>query len=218
MTPLISLTRPIAAPALFVAILGLLVVFSSCADAAKPSAADKPLPRASKTITLKRVDGGTIERLHTFGGDFLASQPKEADFRHAAENGTKAVVNLCPPNYHDGLDERALVTALGMEYHSHPFEKAGELPHKLVDKVRALLNDPTLRPIMVHGDSGDRVGAIWLVHRYIDGGLSWKDAEIEARAVGMTHPAYLEAAKAYVARHESKKAAKVSAPEPQLKE
>lgn len=222
-----SLMRRFAAPALFVAMLGLAIVLASCGDSgsntsansvaknAPTSAANGTTPKSSDkggtgeskaimTDKLEPFECGTISRMHTHGGVFLASQPQEQDIRDASANGIKTIVNLRKPGEFTDFDEPALVTELGMEYHSYPFKAPAELSDEVYDGVRKLLNDPTKRPMMIHCDSGNRVGAVWLAHRVLDGGLSWADAVAEAKMVGMKLPAYEETAKAYIAKRQAK--------------
>jgi hypothetical protein len=44
------------------------------------------------------------------------------------------------------------------------------------------------------------VGAVWLAHRVLDGGLSYDDALKEAKTVGLKTPAFEEKVKDYIRR------------------
>ncbi len=66
---------------------------------------------------LEPYECGTIKRLHTHDGIFVASQPAEADLKHASEAGVKTVINLRKDGEID-WDERAIVEGLDMTYHS----------------------------------------------------------------------------------------------------
>jgi uncharacterized protein (TIGR01244 family) len=156
-----------------------------------------------KAITTDRLEPyqcGTVQKLHTLGGVFLASQPQPADFEQAREGGIKTVINLRKKDELD-WDEEAKVKELGLEYHQVPFKAPTELTDQVFDEVRSLLNDPEKKPILLHCASANRVGAIWLAHRVLDGRLSYEAALAEAKTVGLVLPAYEERAKEYIARH-----------------
>jgi protein tyrosine phosphatase (PTP) superfamily phosphohydrolase (DUF442 family) len=157
---------------------------------------DQPPPKAEK---LEPYECGKVQRLHTLSGVFLASQPQKEDFQHAKEGGIKTVVNLRKSAELD-WDEEAHVKELGMAYFPFPFQSPKELTDEVFGGVRNLLNDKEKRPLLLHCASANRVGAIWLAHRVIDGGLTYEAALAEAKTVGLKLPAYEEAAKSYIER------------------
>ncbi len=147
---------------------------------------------------------GTVQRVHTFDGVYLASQPAAEDFRQAKTDGIHTVLNLRLPGELKEFDEPALVRELGMEYIAIPFQSPESLTPQVIDNVRALLNDPARRPLLVHCHSANRVGAVWLAHRVLDGGLDWDAALAEAKLVGLKSPALEAAVRQYIASQESK--------------
>lgn len=159
----------------------------------------RPNHRPPVTERLEPYECGTVERLHTLGGVFLASQPAADDFRQAKEGGIKTVINLRHEDETD-WDEPALINELGMEYHNIPFKAPDELTDEVFDKARKILNDKEKRPVLMHCSSANRVGAIWLAHRVLDGGLPYDEALNEAKTVGLKLPAYEEKAKDYISR------------------
>lgn len=180
----------------------LLLLAAACTSAApNPEPAPAPPvhePKAISTTALEPYTCGTIERLHTQGGVFLASQPAADDFRDAKAGGVRTVIDLREPGELTDFDEPAVVGALGLAYHNFGFKAPETLTDSVFDGARAVLNDPQARPILMHCASANRVGAIWLAHRVLDGGLTWEAALEEARTVGLRTPAYEERAKAYV--------------------
>ncbi|MEX2187479.1 MAG: protein tyrosine phosphatase family protein [Pirellulales bacterium] len=150
---------------------------------------------------------GKVQRLHTLGGVFLASQPAKEDFTHAKEGGIKTVLNLREKDEMD-WDEGELVKSLGMEYVNVPFKSPSTLTDEVFDKTRKLFGDKEKRPLLVHCASANRVGAVWLAHRVLDGGKTYDEALKEAKTVGLKLPAYEEKAKDYIARMQKKGAAK----------
>jgi uncharacterized protein (TIGR01244 family) len=157
---------------------------------------DKSLPKAEK---LEKYECGTVERIHTLGGVFLASQPKPDDFKMAKEGGIKTVINLRQKDELD-WDEEAVIKKLGMAYFNLPFKTPAQLSDAVFDEARKILNDKNNKPILLHCASANRVGAIWLAHRVLDHGLSFDDAFKEAETVGLKLPAFKDKAKSYVER------------------
>ena len=134
---------------------------------------------------------------------FLASQPEKEDFSHAKDGGIKTVLNLRASSETD-WDEAAFVKELGLGYHNIPIKSPDSLTDETIEKVRGILRDKEKRPLLVHCASANRVGAVWLAHRVLDGGLSYEDALKEAKTVGLKTPAFEEKVKAYVRRQQDK--------------
>ncbi len=155
------------------------------------------------TDTLQPFKCGTVKRMHTFGGIYLASQPQPDDFRQAQKCGIKTVINL---RFADELDwdEEKVVNELGLEYHSIPFSAPETLTDEVFSNVRVLLNVKDKHPILLHCSSSNRVGAVWLAHRVLDDGISVEEAEAEARTAGLKLAAYAAIAKGYVKREEER--------------
>ncbi len=155
--------------------------------------------RPPVTERLEPYQCGSIERLHTMGGIFLASQPSVADLEQAAKAGVRTVINQRHASEIKDFDEREVVISLGMDYDNPAWNGAEELTDAVIDRTRGLLRSAE-RPILLHCASGNRVGAIWLAYRVADGGLSWDEAIAEARMVGLKSPAYETKVKEYLRR------------------
>ncbi len=160
-------------------------------------------PPVQSKPKLEPYQCGKVQRLHVFGNIFLASQPAKEDFKTAAENGIKTVLNLRAAGEQD-WDEGAWVKKLGMNYVHIPITPR-TLTDEKFDLARRVLNDAKNRPLLVHCASANRVGAIWLVHRVLDHGLSYEKALEEARIVGLRSPVLEEIAKKYIAKHQKKR-------------
>jgi uncharacterized protein (TIGR01244 family) len=189
----------------FIFVLAVLTFASAegCAREKAGTASVSPAAHASpgtpsSTGKLEPYSCGTVERLHTWNGIFAGSQPAEQDLRHAKENGIKTILNLRPKTEDAGFDEAKLVGELGMDYHNVPFASPAELTDAVFEQSRALLRDESKRPIFVHCHSGNRVGAIWVAFRVLDGGLAWDAALAEAKDVGLKSPTLEQRAKEYV--------------------
>jgi uncharacterized protein (TIGR01244 family) len=155
---------------------------------------------AITTEKLEPYECGAITRLHTLGGVFLASQPQAADLEQAKKGGVRTVINLRHADENTDFDEAAKVAELGLNYISLPWNGPDELTDEIFDRSRELLNTAE-RPILLHCSSANRVGAVWLPWRVLDGGLSVDEAAAEAKVVGLKSPAYEEKARDYVRRH-----------------
>jgi uncharacterized protein (TIGR01244 family) len=116
-------------------------------------------------------------------------QPDEAILAAARDAGFVAVVDLRTAGEERGFDEPAVVEALGMEYHS--LEIAGA-KGVTFDNARAL--DDILAgidgPVLLHCQSGNRVGALTALRASMRGASDAEALEI-GRKAGMTR---LEAA------------------------
>ena len=152
------------------------------------------------TQDLEPATCGAVERLHTFEGVLLASQPDPEDFELLQRDGLATVVNQRLPEEIE-FDERALVEGLGMTYLEPSFRGVEQLTDDVLDESRAILRDAE-RPLLLHCASANRVGAVWLAHRMLDGGLTRDAALTEARRVGLRSPAYEARVLEYVARRD----------------
>jgi len=179
----------------------LLLAFTTLATVGTNWAADDDNSADHKPPTatekLEPYECGDVTRLHTLGGVFLASQPAKEDFKMAKAGGIKTVINLRQPDELD-WNEKEFIEELGMNYHNVPFKLPGELTDEVFDEVRQLLTTDEKKPILLHCSSANRVGAVWLAHRVLDGGLSYEDALGEAKTVGLKLPAYETKAKGYI--------------------
>lgn len=170
-------------------VVPVLAAFAGC------SAPDQPGPRTGER--LEPFTCGTIERLHTLGGVFLASQPQPPDFAEAKNCGMRTVINLRHAKEIKDFDERKLVEAQGLRYVELPFGTAAELTDAVFDRARELLRTAE-RPILLHCSSANRVGAVWLPYRVLDDGLTWNEALAEAKTVGLKGEDYEKRAREYV--------------------
>jgi uncharacterized protein (TIGR01244 family) len=172
---------------------------SAASAPTSPSVAGPAEHRAITTEALEPYECGSIARLHTLGGVFLASQPAPEDFAQAKKGGVRTVINLRHASEIKTFDERRAVEAEGMTYLNLPWNGPEELTDEVFDKAREYLKTAE-RPILLHCSSANRVGAVWLPHRVLDGGLSWEAALAEARTIGLKSPELEAKAKGYISR------------------
>ncbi len=166
-------------------------------------AEDKP----EKVETPKKLEPakcGSVKQLHALGDIYLAGQPSPEDFQEFKKRGVKSVLNLRTKEELD-FDEAKTIKNLGLEYHHIPIAGPDSLTDENFDKLRKLLNEKEQRPMVLHCTAANRVGAVWLAHRVLDGGLTYDAALAEAKTVGLKTPALEAKAKDYIAKQKAKK-------------
>lgn len=155
--------------------------------------------KAIVTEKLEPYECGSITKLHTLGGVFLASQPKPEDFEQAKKGGVKTVINLRHADEIKEFDEKEVVEALELNYVSLPWNGPEELTDDIFDQSRELLKTAE-KPILLHCGSANRVGALWIPYRVLDGGITLEEATAEAKTVGLKSADYETKAIEYIAR------------------
>lgn len=189
----------------FVAFAGSSLLLSSCGDKEEATVAPEPTPPAPEehkaivTEKLEPYECGTITRLHTLGGVFLASQPKPEDFEQAKKGGVKTVITLRHADEVTDFNEKEVVEGLELKFVELPWNGPDELTDEVFDQARDLLKTAE-RPILLHCGSANRVGAVWLPHRVLDGGIALEEAVEEAKVVGLKSAEYETKARDYIAR------------------
>ena len=130
-------------------------------------------------------------------GLVTAGQPTAEQVTAFAEAGIRTVIDLRPADEDHGFDEPALVAQLGMTYIHIP-TTPDTLGADQFDRTRAVLNDRSRYPILLHCRGANRAGAVmypWLV---LDDGRKPDDAFDLVCAVGLRSAGYAETAFAYV--------------------
>ena len=154
---------------------------------------------------LEACEIGAIPNLHRFGRIFLAGQPSLADFGAAQElENVRTVINLRTESEMTDSGQEATLKRLKIEYHHLPFAAPETLTDEVFDATRKLVSDRKNLPLILHCKSANRVGAIWLVHRVLDGQQSYEQALAEAKQVGLRFAPYEQKAKAYIDRELAK--------------
>ena len=166
---------------------------------------DKPA-KIEKPKKLEPAKCGAVKQLHVFDDIFLAGQPSAEDFAEFKKRGVKSVLNVRTKEEMD-FDEAKTIKNLGLDYHHIPVAGPDALTDENFDKIRKLLNTKEERPLLFHCASANRVGAVWLAHRVLDGGLTYDAALAEAKTVGLKAPGLEAKAKDYIAKQKAKSSA-----------
>jgi uncharacterized protein (TIGR01244 family) len=143
-----------------------------------------------------------LAKVHLADNVLLASQPSPEGLKEARARGIRTVINLRYPN-EVSWDQAAYAQQLGIEYHSIPFNSGQTLTDDVFNQVRRVLNERKEAPVLLHCASANRVGAVWLVHRVLDGGIAYDQALAEAKAVGLRSAEYEARARDYIRRARS---------------
>src|SRR5210317_2024370 len=128
----------------------------ACADEADLSAVSRLKVDLDAVVALEQV--------RPVDGVTTAGQPDEAGFRVFAENGYAVVIDLRTAGEDRGLDEPAVVEALGMDYINLPIGRGG-ITYANAKALRALI-DAYDQPVLVHCASANRVGALFALSEY----------------------------------------------------
>lgn len=187
--------------AFFISLTALTISLSLTSADDKPAPAEKP-----KTKKLEPAKCGSVQQLHVLDDIYLAGQPSKEDFKAFKDRGVKSVINLRTQD-ETNWDEAKVLKELDLEYHHVPIKSPEALTDETFDRLRKLLNNRDERPILLHCATAQRVGAVWLAHRVLDGGVTYEAALSEAKTVGMKAPALEAKAKDYIARQKAKQPA-----------
>jgi uncharacterized protein (TIGR01244 family) len=134
------------------------------------------------------------ERIATGGQPLLEQIPA------LKKEGFRTIINLREPSEYDEAAEAAEAHRLGLRYLSIPFRTA-DPKDEAVDAFLAAVKDRKIWPAFVHCGSGNRVAALWMIHRVVVDGWNFADAEYEAKLVGLKGENLREFAYEYVCRH-----------------
>lgn len=133
-------------------------------------------------------------------GVATAGQPDAAAWSALARSGFKSVVDLREPGEPRGHDEEAEIARAGLRYLALPVSHES-LGDRQFDVLRDFLRDPLNRPVLVHCQSANRVGALLMPYLVLDEHLPVEEAHRRAVDVGMRSPDYAALALDYVNRH-----------------
>lgn len=180
-------------------VLLLTTIIAGTSLQATLAAPNKNAPSSTPSSQkLESYECGNVERIHTLGEFFLASQPAPKDFKKAKKGGIQTVINLRYPEETD-FEEESIVTSLGMTYHNVPWNGPAELTPEIFQETRQLLRN-SKKPVLLHCSSANRVGAVWIPYRVLDMGAPLEQAVQEAKTIGLKSPVYEKKARQYVRR------------------
>ena len=161
----------------------LLLFLAPFALATTVSNADETAAPAAGELKVDLAGLADVGRVVPVDGVTSAGQPDAAQFRVFADSAYVAVVDLRTAGEDRGLDEPAVVEALGMEYAPFPVGRSDIT----IDKARSLfeLIGRYDGPVLVHCTSANRVGALFALKKFDETGDP--ESAVEAgKAAGLT--------------------------------
>lgn len=111
-------------------------------------------------------------------------QPNEEQFRALRAAGVEVVIDTRDPMEPRPCDQEALMAELGFEYHVVAINE-GTLTDATLDRITTCLRDAGERNVLVHCQSGNRVGGAMIPYLMLDHKLSEEDATTAAMRMGL---------------------------------
>jgi uncharacterized protein (TIGR01244 family) len=146
--------------------------------------ASSPAPTAAPAS----VDEKDIPNYHLVRpGLATAGQPSDDALGKLKALGFKTVVNLRTPGEQSAGAEEQAVRAQGLRYVSVPVNSATFGPAE-VSAVRAILDDESAAPVLLHCTTANRAAAVWGLTE-IQRGRVLSEVEAEAAKAGLSHAA-----------------------------
>lgn len=111
------------------------------------------------------AEAGQVESVD---GVTSSGQPDQAALEVFAGSGYAAVIDLRGENENRGMDEKAAVEALGMNYVPFPIADRDAISFENARKLDELIASYD-EPVLIHCGSGDRVGALLALRQSLNG-------------------------------------------------
>lgn len=161
---------------LSLAILCVLLALAACAD-------DKQVdPGTAMFVDVERVTAETD--LAPVNGLRAAGQPDAEVLQRFAEAGYAAVIDLRAVDEDRGMDEKAVVEDLGLDYILLPIDDAEDVSFDTARQLDELLSGYE-GPVLVHCASSNRVGALLALRESLAGASDDEALEV-GRQSGLT--------------------------------
>jgi len=146
---------------------------------------------SSPTAAPATVDANDIPNYHLVRpGLATAGQPSDDALGKLKGLGFKTVINLRTPGEQKAGAEEEAVRAQGLRYVSIPVNSATFGPAE-VSAVRAVLDDESAAPVLLHCTTANRAAAVWGLTE-VQRGRALSEVEVEAASAGLSHAATLK--------------------------
>lgn len=165
-----------------------------------PQGGWKNAGRRDSNYKLQAAELPGTRDVHRAGPIWLASQPDAKGLAAAKEAGVTRVITLRSEREID-FDDEAMVKDAGLEFHAIRFGGHQQMTDAKLDELRRLLR--SARPdeqVLLHCASANRVGAVWIAHRVLDGRQAIENAVAEGKRIGLKDPDLESTAIQYVRR------------------
>lgn len=124
----------------------------------------------ASTTSLHVNVGAVVERASVTPVDGITSagQPDQAALAVFSENGYVAIIDMRGEREDRGMDEKAVVESLGMDYVLLPIASEDDISFENAKKLDDLLAAYD-GPVLIHCGSGNRVGALLALRQSMNG-------------------------------------------------
>lgn len=141
----------------------------------------------AEEVTKAYVDIDTVttsEELVAVDGFRASGQPDAEAFKLISEAGYAAVIDLRGEQENRGLDEAAVLEALGLDYVELPLSSPDAISFENAARLDEILAEYS-EPVLIHCGSSNRVGALLALRKSMHGASD--DAAVEyGRDAGLT--------------------------------
>lgn len=151
---------------------------------ALPACAEKPTAVVAKRVHVNVAEVEASGVVQAVDGITSSAQPNKAALKVFAESGYVAVVDLRRDSENRGLDERAEVEKLGLDYVQLPIDGGDGVTFENAGKLEQILAGYD-GPVLVHCGSGNRVGAVLALRESLNGADD-DDALEYGKSAGLT--------------------------------
>ena len=141
---------------------------------------------------LKNVPG--LETVFKLDNIYIASQPTEEAFEWITSKSISKVINLRDFDEMDFNFEKKLCSDAKIEYHQFPVTLNGKLITENLKKLNNLVKNNN-ENYLIHCGSANRVIAWLLTYLPSHKNISFKDAEILTRDMGLTNENFINEAR-----------------------
>lgn len=97
-------------------------------------------------------------------GVTTGGKPSSQQLTAAKQSGVRSVISLLPEA--QTREEAALAERLGLRFSSIPVPDASALTKENAERLASAMDPPEVKPLLLHGDSADRVGALLALRAY----------------------------------------------------
>lgn len=133
-------------------------------------------------------------------GLVTGGQPSAEQIRAAREAGAVTVLDIRDSMEPRSFDEPGLAAELGLRYVNISVT-GGSLDDTTMERILAVLRDPTSKPVFFHCGSGNRVGGALIPYFIRDHGMDEDDAVALAMRIGLRGAELMEWGLDYARRH-----------------
>ena len=139
---------------------------------------------------------GVVNAYQALPNVLTGGQPNAEHFRALKEAGLEVILDIRDPMEPRGFDQQGLMEELGFEYIVIVVSDF-TMTDETLDRIRQVMKESEGKEILVHCQSGNRVGGALIPYLMLDHGFSEDDATTAALRMGLRGAGLLEWGAAY---------------------